>query len=89
MLELIRAVGGLIKTSFAIVAGLALLAFFWGLAKFLFINDGEEKTIEEGRRVMTWGVIALFVMVSVWGLVAFIQEAFNLPSAPPSSGISI
>jgi hypothetical protein len=40
---------------------------------------------------MTWGVIALFVMVSIWGLVAVLDNIFlggapetsvNVPSVP-------
>jgi hypothetical protein len=27
---------------------------------------------------MIWGIVALFVMVSVWGLVRFIGNAFNI-----------
>jgi tellurite resistance protein TehA-like permease len=49
---------------------LAMLFFFWGLAKYIR-STGTEK--EEGRNIMVWGVVALFVMSSVWGLVRFIQ----------------
>lgn len=65
--------------SFAIVTGIALVAFLWGLAKFIFRVGGDEKAVESGRTLMIWGVVALFVMVSVWGIVAFFEEAFGLP----------
>ncbi|KKT14382.1 MAG: hypothetical protein UW83_C0028G0006 [Parcubacteria group bacterium GW2011_GWD1_44_9] len=77
--DLIRAVGGLINPIIAILVGVALLAFFWGLAKFIFRVGGDEKAVEEGKRIMKWGLIALFVMVSVWGIVKFMQRALNLP----------
>ena len=77
--DLIRAVGGLINPIIAILVGVALLAFFWGLAKFIFRVGGDEKAVEEGKRIMKWGLIALFVMVSFWGIVIFIQRALNLP----------
>ncbi len=63
----------LITTAIPIVAGLALLFFFWGLAKFILKAD-DETAREEGKQVMKWGIVALFVMVSVWGIVAFLQE---------------
>jgi hypothetical protein len=50
---------------------LALLFFFWGMAKYIR-KSGDEK--EEGRKIMVWGVIALFVMSSIWGLVFFIRN---------------
>ena len=77
--DLIRAVGGLINPIIVILVGVALLAFFWGLAKFIFRVGGDEKAVEEGKMIMKWGLIALFVMVSVWGIIIFIQEALDLP----------
>ena len=75
MLELINATGGLINKSIAVVVAIALLYFFWGLAKFLFRIGGDEEAVKEGKRIMKWGVIALFVMICVWGIVIFMQIA--------------
>ncbi len=50
-----------------IIASLALLAFFWGLVKFIS-NAGDEKAIGDGKSLMKWGLVALFVMVSIWGI---------------------
>ncbi len=58
-----------------LLAGLALLAFFWGLAKFVY-NAGSESAREEAKNVMFWGIIALFVMVSIWGIVSFFTADF-------------
>lgn len=84
MIELIRAVGSLIDRLIGIVVAIALFAFFWGLAKFIFRVGGDEKAVEEGKRIMKWGLIALFVMVSVWGIVIFMQRALGLPMTIPS-----
>jgi hypothetical protein len=67
----INQVGELINILLPIVVALALLFFFWGLAKFI-LASGDEDAKDEGKRIMIWGVIALFVMASVWGLVAFV-----------------
>jgi len=58
-----------------LVFTLALLFFFWGVAKYIW-SEGQGK--EDGRKIMIWGVVALFVMTSVWGLVAFFQTEFNI-----------
>lgn len=55
-----------------ILAGLALLVFFWGLVKFIF-HAGDEDKRAEGKKAMGWGIIALFVVVSIWGIVIFIS----------------
>lgn len=70
---LITSFGGLVSLLIPIVAGLALLYFFWGLAKFI-LRAGDETAREEGKQIMMWGIIALFVMVSIWGIVEFIAS---------------
>jgi len=54
-----------------LVFTLALLFFFWGVAKYIW-SVGTDK--EEGRKIMIWGIIALFVMSCVWGIVYFIGQ---------------
>ena len=49
---------------------LALLFFFWGVAKYIW-SAGDAK--EEGKKIMVWGVIALFVMSSIWGIINFLK----------------
>ncbi|MFO0718810.1 MAG: hypothetical protein U0522_02175 [Candidatus Paceibacterota bacterium] len=58
-----------------LLAGLALLAFFWGLAKFIY-NAGSESAREDAKNVMFWGIIGLFVMFSIWGIVSFFTQDF-------------
>lgn len=58
-----------------ILVGLAVVLFFWGLVKYLWSITGDTKEHEEGRQIMVWGVIAIFVMVSIWGIVAMLQRA--------------
>jgi len=56
-----------------IVVGLALLYFFWGLAKYI-LAQGNDENKEEGKMIMVWGIIALFVMVSVWGIIGLLGQ---------------
>lgn len=74
---LLQSIGDLIAAATPIVVGLALLAFFWGLATFIF-SAGNEDAKDRGKNIMIWGIIALFVMVSVWGIINFIQEALDV-----------
>lgn len=66
---------GLIKQATYVVATLALLFFFWGLAKFI-MNVSDETKRAEGKSIMVWGIIALFVMIAVWGLVGILENTF-------------
>ena len=58
---------GLIQLVIPLIGVISLWIFFWGLARFIR-NSGDEKAIAEGKDLMLWGVIALFVMVSVYGI---------------------
>ena len=63
------------NTLVPIVFSLALLFFFWGVALYLRQSEHDK---ERGKKVMAWGVVALFVMSSVWGLVFFFRREFNI-----------
>ncbi len=75
--NLVRAIGRLISLATPIVVGLALLAFFWGLVKYIF-SAGEEDSKKEGIRLMIGGVIAIFVIVSLVGIIRFIGNALGV-----------
>ncbi len=70
-----EAVRGIVATLIPIAFGLALMFFFWGIAKYIW-SAGSSK--EEGKQIMLWGVIAVFVMSSIWGIVAFIGDSFGI-----------
>ena len=75
--RLLESIGDLVNLALPIVVGIALLGFFWGLAQFIFAQgDIEKKT--DAKKTMIWGIVALFVMVSVWGLVRFIGSAVGV-----------
>ena len=59
---------------------LAIVVFFWGLIKYL-VNAGEEKA--EGLQIMFYGVVAIFVMVSIWGIIKLLQSTFQVSSTSP------
>lgn len=60
-----------------LAAAAALLFFFWGLA-LLILRAGNEEKRKEGKKVMLWGIIALFIIVSIWGITEYIQDALSI-----------
>ena len=73
----VSSVGRIVGVLLPIVVAIALLGFFWGLVKFIFAQ-GNEEAKADAKKIMLWGLIALFVMVSVWGLVEFIGSALGV-----------
>ncbi len=67
----------LIPLAFAI----ALVIFVYGVVKYIAKADDEEAR-KKGRNFMIWGLLAIFVMVSVWGFVKLIQNSIKLESGP-------
>jgi len=72
--ELVGIFVDLMRTAVPVIAGLALLVFIWGLVKFIFRVGGDEKAVEDGKNLMKWGLIALFVMVSFLAILAFVYR---------------
>ncbi|MFC1802245.1 hypothetical protein ACFLY7_02280, partial [Patescibacteria group bacterium] len=84
--SIIKPIKGILDAVIPLIVVLAVLFFFWGLVKFM-MNAGEEK--EEGRHIMIWGIIAIFVMVSFWGFVAVLQTTFGVktPTVPTTVNV--
>lgn len=54
---------------------LALLAFFYGIVEYIWgRRKGDATATKNGNQFMTWGLIALFVMFSVYGIIKFFQN---------------
>ncbi len=56
-----------------IIIGIAMLVFLWGIARFMF-SGGDEKVLADTKRLMVWGIVTLFVMVSIWGIIRVLQS---------------
>jgi len=73
----------LINTAVPIIIALAVLYFIWGVFRYVIADDDETKA--KGKNTMLWGIIGIFVMISVWGLVNILRNTFNLDEDAPSN----
>lgn len=62
----------LVNPLIALFSTLAVLYFVWGIAKYIS-SAGDQKKAQEGKSVMTYGILALFVLFSFWGIIQFIH----------------
>lgn len=69
----IASIGQIVAQLIPIVIAIGLLFFIWGLVQFIAAS-GDEASKEEGKRKMVWGILALFVIVAVWGLVGILAD---------------
>src|SRR3989344_4636324 len=80
MIELINLAFDLITSILIPLAfALCLFYFFWGVAKYIRTGAGSDKAAEEGKKVMIWGVVGLFVAFSIWGIITFIRSELDIP----------
>ncbi|MFZ1074891.1 MAG: hypothetical protein WAN50_00765 [Minisyncoccia bacterium] len=70
----------------------AFLVFLYGIAEAYIFSRGDSGKIEEGHRLVLWGIVGFAVMISLWGLVNVIANTFGLqgqsvtlPLSPVSS----
>ncbi|MES2623150.1 MAG: hypothetical protein V4576_01950 [Patescibacteria group bacterium] len=64
----------------------AVVLLLYGIVVNFFFQSSDDKR-KEGKNFIIAGIVALFVMVSVWGLVNILRTSFNLnntdvPAAP-------
>ena len=60
----------------SLLLGIALVYFLWGVIQYIRKLGGTER--EEAKQRIWYGLLALFVMVSVWGLVWLLVNSFGL-----------
>jgi hypothetical protein len=71
------------------VIALGLLVFIWGMVQFI-ISAGDDDAKAVGKQRMVWGILALFAIVAVWGIVQLLADItgvetggeIDIPSVP-------
>ena len=75
--SLVGNIRNLINSILPVLLALGVLYFFWGLITFIR-SAGDPKGQEAGKSIMIWGIVALFIMVSVFGLLNWISGTVGL-----------
>ena len=73
----INKIGTLVGLIIPILIAVALLVFIVGVIKYITAGADEEKR-KEARNTIIYGIIGLFAIVSVWGLVNILQSTFGI-----------
>ena len=67
----------------AVILGAAVVYFLWGVVKYISKSSSEEERAT-GRKMMIYGLIALFVMLSIWGLINLLSGTFPFNTSVPA-----
>ena len=74
---LVNNIGNIINNIIPVLFALAIVYFFWGVIQFLRAG-GDAKMHEQGKAHMIYGIIALVVMATVFGIITWIQGTLNI-----------
>lgn len=80
--ELILFLINFINSANIFIMAITLVIFIWGIFKLL-VSGKDSKEREKAKGYIVWGVVALAVMVSVWGLVNLMISTFGFGYASP------
>lgn len=73
---------------FKVCSAAAFVAFAWGIAKVIFNTDDEKKR-QEAKYVLIWSSIAMFVLVTIWGIVGYLEETIGNTNDPGQITIDV
>jgi hypothetical protein len=57
---------------------LAIVAFFWNLVRYIFASGEGGKNRAKAMQNIIYSIVAIFVMVSVWGIIHLLQATFGV-----------
>lgn len=72
-----------------ILVAFAILAFFWFLVRFIWKGAEDPGEREKMKGGMGWSIVAIFVMVSVWGIIGFIGSITGIPQGGNIHGFKL
>lgn len=68
-------ISGILNIVVPILITLGVIYFLWGLVVYVTSGDADKK--KDGQQHMIWGLIGIFVMVGLWGIIAVIMNTFG------------
>ncbi len=65
------------------ITALSVVVFIWGVVKYIYKGDSEGER-KKGRELMFWGIIGLFVLFGIWGILEILANTFGIEfNVPP------
>lgn len=61
----------------------AVIWIIFNVVRFLIVGADNEEKRTSARQAILWGVVGLFVILSIWGLVRILQNTFQTDVSGP------
>jgi hypothetical protein len=85
---LISDVGNVMGIMQPILLGLSVVYFFWGIGQFILHDAGNDKAREDGKKKILWGVIAIFVFISINGILGWFGDLIGISVSPSTPSVT-
>jgi hypothetical protein len=89
--SLIAYVRATLNSLVPLLFAIAVIGFIWGVIKYIYA--GGPQKLSEARNHIIYSVIAIAVMLSIWGLAEMLKNTFfessRTPYRPPTDGINV
>lgn len=81
-MEIVRTIESeILNPIIALLFALAVVYFLFGLMEFIK-NPNNEEEQTKGKSHMVWGVVGIFLMIAVYGILDFIATSLGVPKVP-------
>src|SRR3989344_1269955 len=84
--NIVTNLSNLVNRIVPILLVIGTIVFLWGVIMFLTAGADEEKRAN-ARSLMIYGLVGLFVMVAVWGIVKVLVNFFGVGGAGVPTGV--
>lgn len=85
LVDLLNQINAVINAIIPFLVGIAVLVIIWGVFQYIS-GAGDEEKRGEARKFIMYGVIGVFLMLSIWGFVNVLANSFDLKKTPLPEG---
>jgi hypothetical protein len=76
--NLIAQAQGIVTAMIPLAVGLGVVAFFWYLVQYIWKGGDSADNKTTSMKGMGYSILAIFVMVSIWGIVGLLGGMFGI-----------
>lgn len=78
IIGLVDTLQSLLNRAVPLIISLAVIGLFWFLLQFVWKGNSDPKAREGAIKGMGYSILAIFVMVAIWGIIAFIANLLGV-----------
>jgi Type IV secretion system pilin len=82
--DIVNQFGRIGTVAISIMISLAVIWIIFHVVRYLIMTNDAAKR-DEAKKSILWGILGLFIILSIWGLVAILTNTFNTTNQVPTN----